>query len=251
MNKAKLIATIVVVMILAFTGNVGAVEEEKPLDNAQVIKMTKADLGDTIIIAKIKSAQAVNFNLTTDDLMALKAAGVSQDVIAAMLDRTAPKNSANQSAAGEPKVVLVTNAGELELKPTDGEVKTIVAPFVGMKRFIVFSELNAAIRTKDRRPAILIWIDRNPKENYWFVKLDQDDDEEDMDRSLDVRSPGAWGGVLSSAPEKDFIVKCTIAEEKPGLWSFKAIKDLKPGEYALYVSRSEMAGSIYDFSVEK
>lgn len=251
MSKTKLLGGIVFMAILVFVGSAWAVEEEKPLDNAQVIQMTKADLGDDIIIAKINSAKEVKFDLATDDLVALKAAGVSKDVITAMLDRTSADSSPNQAAAaGSAKVVLATSAGEFELKPVNGEVKTIVAPFIGMKRFIVFSGLNAAIRTKDRRPAILIWTDRNPKENYWLVKLDQDNDEDAMDRSFDVQSPGAWGGVLSSAPEGDFVVKCVSAEEKPGLWSFKSFKDLKPGEYALYGSKSEMGGVIYDFSVE-
>jgi hypothetical protein len=251
MSKAKLSWAIAIVAILVFVGSARAVEQEKPLDNAQVIQMTKADLGNDIIIAKINSAKEVKFDLSTDDLVALKAAGVSKDVITAMLERTSANSSANQAAAaGNPKVVLATSAGEFELKPVNGEVKTIVAPFIGMKRFIVFSGLKADTQTQDRRPAILIWTDRNPKENYWLVKLDQDDDEDAMDRSFDVQSPGAWGGVLSSAPEGDFVVKCLVAEEKPGLWSFKSFKDLKPGEYALYGSKSEMSGAVYDFSVE-
>jgi len=251
MSKANFLAGIVITLLFVVAGSTWAVEPEKPLDNAQVIQMTKADLGDSIIIAKVKSAKEVAFDLTTDDLVALKAAGVSKDVITAMLDRAAGNSPANSSASATAKVVLSTSSGEFDLKPVEGDVKTIVAPFVGMKRFIVFSDLNASTRTKDRLPSVVIATERNPSEKYWLVKLDQDDDEDALDRSLDVQSPGAWGGVLSSAPEDDFIVDCSVSEDKPGLWRFTPEKNLKPGEYALYTSRGEAAGTIYDFSVEK
>jgi hypothetical protein len=231
-------------------GSARAVAEEKPLDNAQVIQMTKADLGDSIIIAKINSAKEINFDLATEDLMALKAAGVSKDVITAMLDRTAANNSPSQSSAVSQKVVLDTTTGEIILKALLGDVRQIVAPWVGTKRFVVFTGVSAPVKTNDRRPSIVFSSERNPKEIYWLVKLDQDDDEDAMDRSLDVQSPGAWGGVLSSAPDEDFIIDCNITEDNPGLWRFTPEKNLKPGEYALYICKGEAAASIYDFSVE-
>lgn len=57
------------------------------LDNAAVIRMTKADIGDSIIRQAI-STQPVNFQTGPDDLIALKNAGVSQSIISAMLARS-------------------------------------------------------------------------------------------------------------------------------------------------------------------
>jgi len=250
MSKAKLKFGIVFMAILVFAGSAWAIEQEKPLDNDQVIQMTKADLGDSIIIAKIKSAKEVNFALSTDDLVALKKAGISKDVITAMLDRVAADNAPSQSASGGTKVTLATTSGEVELKVLSGDVRQIVAPWVGTKRFVVFTGVSAPTKTKDRRPSLVFASERDPKEVFWLVKLDQDDDEDAMDRSLDVQSPGAWGGVLSSAPDEDFIIECAVNEEKPGLWRYTPEKNLKPGEYALYTCRGESAASIYDFSVE-
>jgi len=250
MSKTKFLAGIVFLAIFAFSFSAWAVEEEKPLDNVQIIQMTKADLGDSIIIAKINSAKEVNFALSTDDLLKLKSAGVSKDVITAMLDRTAVGNPANQSSAGGAKVILATTTGEVILKPLFGDVRQIVAPWVGTKRFVVFKGVSAPVKTNDRRPSLAFTSDRDPEDVFWLVKLDQDDDEDAMDRSIDVQSPGAWGGVLSSAPEDDFIIDCEVSEEKPGLWRYTPIKNLKPGEYALYTCKGEAAASIYDFSVE-
>lgn len=55
------------------------------LTNADVIKMTQAGMDSNIIIMKIKSG-ATHFDLTTDGLIALSNAKVSQDVIKAMMD---------------------------------------------------------------------------------------------------------------------------------------------------------------------
>ena len=126
----------------------------KPLDNAQVISMTKADLGDAVIIAKIKASIEVRFNLETDDLLKLKAAGVSKAVIAAMIDKSAAKNTSSSSAGL--RVVLSAKSGEIELQSAEGTYRQFVAPFVGLRRFIEFSPKSATTRTTDRQPRILV-----------------------------------------------------------------------------------------------
>ena len=244
------------------TGAVRAAENEKPLDNAEIIKLTKLEMGDAVIIAKIKSASAVQFATSTDDLVKLKTAGVSKAVMAAMLDRSdvgathAPAPSGAASAAssagsGGAAVTLYAKDGTVALKSIEGDVKTIVAPFVGWKRFIVFDEVAAKVRTKDHRPSVTIASAKDPGQSFWFVKLDPDTDKEDMNRSIDVESPGMWGGSMSSAPDGDFRIKCEKTEEKPGLWRLTPIKDLKPGEYGVYVGKGEQTGVVYDFGVDK
>ena len=54
------------------------------LNNASVIQLVRAGLGNEAVIAKIKSTPG-KYDLNTDDLIALKNAGVPGDVIAAML----------------------------------------------------------------------------------------------------------------------------------------------------------------------
>jgi hypothetical protein len=244
-------------------GAVWAAEAEKPLDNAEIVKLTKLEMGDDVIIAKIKAASTVQFATTTDDLVKLKSAGVSKAVMAAMVDRTnagSAAHAASDAAAGGSagaaaavgSITLVAKDGTVTLSPIEGEVKTIVAPFVGFKRFIVFDELTAKVRTKDHKPSITIAAAKDPSQGgYWLVKLDQDKDAEDMNRGMDVESPGMWGGSLSSAPDDDFKIKCEKAEEKPGVWRFTPIKDLKPGEYGVYVGKGEQTGIVYDFGVDK
>jgi len=54
------------------------------LNNDSVIALVAAGLGDEAVIAKIKASPA-QYNLSTDDLIALKKSGVSSPVIAAMI----------------------------------------------------------------------------------------------------------------------------------------------------------------------
>jgi hypothetical protein len=58
------------------------------IDNDTIIKMAKAGLDDTVIIQTIQT-QPGHFSTSPDDLIALKNAGVSENVIAAMQARSA------------------------------------------------------------------------------------------------------------------------------------------------------------------
>ena len=66
-------------------------KEEAPLSNKDVVKLAKLGLGDEVVIAKVKQATSVTFDVTTDGLVQLKQAGVSGPIIAAMLEKTTPR----------------------------------------------------------------------------------------------------------------------------------------------------------------
>jgi hypothetical protein len=57
------------------------------LTNATVISLVQAGIGNEAVIAKIKTSDG-KYDLSTNDLIALKAAGLSGDVIAAMIGST-------------------------------------------------------------------------------------------------------------------------------------------------------------------
>ncbi len=75
---------------------------EPVLTNEEVVKLAAVDLGDEIVIAKIKNAHNVKFDVSTAALVALKAAKVSSPVITAMIERAAkvaPTRSATAASA--------------------------------------------------------------------------------------------------------------------------------------------------------
>jgi hypothetical protein len=66
-----------------------AAPEPAGMTNADVIKMVKAGLGESLVISSIKQAAKRSFTLTADGMVERKTAGVSDNVIRIMLDPTA------------------------------------------------------------------------------------------------------------------------------------------------------------------
>jgi hypothetical protein len=86
------------------------------LNNDTIIKMSKAGLGEEIILATIQS-QPGNFTTGADALIALKTAGVSDKVIAAMVEKMGsggkakPASPAAPATAAAPAASLVAEVG--------------------------------------------------------------------------------------------------------------------------------------------
>jgi hypothetical protein len=243
--KAVTRLLVVLALVLALPGALMAADR---LTNADVIKLSKANLGDDLIIAKIQQAQEVAFKLDTDDIIQLKQAGVHQGVISAMLQRSSGGSSSEGSGdddSGHPTVSLVSTSGTQSLRAIEGDHKQFAAPFVGLRHFLEFDEQHAKTRIKDRRPSLDLHLGKSPGNHWWIVKLDPDDD--DPTRGLDLESAGVYGGAHTFEPDEDFIIESTRTEAGNGVWRFKPNKDLKPGEYALYTEK----GFAYDFGVDK
>jgi hypothetical protein len=65
-------------------------QAQETMNNDEVITLTKAGLNPTLIVGKIKTSKT-NFDLSTDSLIKLKQAGVTDDVVAAMLEAKSGK----------------------------------------------------------------------------------------------------------------------------------------------------------------
>lgn len=95
-------------------------EREVILTNKEVMKLIELDLGDEIVIAKIKNAPKVTLDVSTDALLALKKSKVSSPVIAAMIERAARSAvdaSIRPGASGSPSAEAASNAASK--KPAD------------------------------------------------------------------------------------------------------------------------------------
>lgn len=80
---------------------IGVCAGQTALTNDSIIKMAKAGLGEDILISSIQ-AQAGHYGTGADDLIALKQAGVSDKVIAAMVSKMAGAAAAPAAAAAAP-----------------------------------------------------------------------------------------------------------------------------------------------------
>lgn len=223
----------------------GALADDAPLTNADVLKMSKADLGNDLIIAKIKQAAMVEFKLDTDDIIDLKGEGVSQEVISAMLDRTTVAPSGGGGGDDYPPVTLVTSSGSTALSALEGDHNQFAAPFVGLRHFLDFDGRSAEVRTNDRQPTLELRLNRDPGDHWWIVELEPDDDDPTL--GLDLESAGTWGGAHTFEPDDDQIIKSNVVDAGSGLWKFTPRKSLKPGEYGLYCEE----GFVYEFGVDR
>lgn len=236
---------------------------ERSFTNEDVVKLSKLGIGEEAVIAKVRQAPTVDFKLETDDLAALKAAGVSGKVIAAMLDRasgTVPvggvitPEAARALAAGRSAPGSGAWAGTMEAK--DGK-KTLTmhmgefhqTGFAGFgNTFWVYSGAHCAIRTSDRRPTITIRRDTAPQQQIFLAKLDSD--ARGNERSLKVGSLLKGGNPFSdkteAKPDPDWVVDYDATENPSGVWHMTPKADLPPGEYGIYLSTSVLL----DFGVD-
>ena len=84
------------------------------LTNDAVLKMAKAGLGEDILLSSVK-AQPGRYTTSPEDLIALKSAGVTDKVIAAMMEKGASGAGANPVAAAA-KPAAVNEVGVYYLK---------------------------------------------------------------------------------------------------------------------------------------
>jgi len=209
---------------------VAQTEGQKPLTNDDVVQMTKLGLGDAVIVAKIEQSAAIDFRLDVPDLERLKADGVGNDVIAAMLKRA--------TAPAPPKVLdgsvfLVGSDGsQTALEMIPGTVSTTYA-FVTVLIYSNFDGLKATVRTTDRQPSLRLHTARPPK--AWYVLVTAKPDQDDGVRSVKLGNMGWWANKRLNAPDKSNLVDCDFVEVATGVWEVKPKQALKPGEYGLWL----------------
>lgn len=115
-SRAKILSVSVFVVLcyLALQGQ--NVMAEEVLKNQDIVKMISGGLSEDIIVAKIREAAQVDFQLSIDDLVALHKAGVSDRVVGAMLARGKPRPKDPANAFG----TMPGSNANVSLKTTDG-----------------------------------------------------------------------------------------------------------------------------------
>jgi hypothetical protein len=92
----RLLSILLTFLVVAFIA-VFPAQAQQGLTNIDIIKMQSAGLGESIIISSVNTQPAA-YDTSTDGLLALKKAGVSDAVLAAMISR----NAAMRSGVGIP-----------------------------------------------------------------------------------------------------------------------------------------------------
>jgi hypothetical protein len=217
---------------------------ESDVDNARVIEMTQKGLGDEVIIARIR-AGATKFSLSDDDLAALKKAGVSDAVVAAMIQSTqltAPKVKID----GNP--VEVRTIGEQKVGGRLGHAVTFGIKSVKNKAYL---QGQHAALIASRKPVIEIELPANDNiDNYIVVEMDDKGDRREIEM-------GSIGGTVGEKVgiRADRIVPTSATPVGGRHFRITSVKELKKGEYILYSVGSAdfphgVYGQGYDFTIQ-
>jgi hypothetical protein len=214
------------------------------VDNARVVAMTKLGLGDDVIIARIKTSPC-RFTLSDDDLVALKRAGVSDKVIAAMLEAsvlTHPRVSVDGWPLEQRSLAQAKVVGGLSKNLSLGIKSTRTKAILAGRHASVYAASN---------PTIILQLPAEDSvDNYVLLRMASKGDR----RELEVLPIGARAsGRVAIRSERT--IRMSSKPLGGRRYQLTPAKRLKRGEYLLYILGSADAnrgiyGRGYDFSVE-
>ena len=254
------------------------VEAQEVLTNDSVVSMVKGGLGEAVVLARIRSSPA-NFDTSTNSLLALKKAGVSDKVIEAMVSAprsgaaaavpsaptpaapsagaSAPppsvsasaRSSAGGAAANLPRdsIFHLNGTKYVEMQPQVVEIEISNAVF-SSKSDVVLGGRRAEYRITDRQPQFYSYF--APTEAL-LVKLKPG--EKKNDRNLKMGSGGyhPYGGSSRMGIRSEDRIAVKSEREANGFYRISPSNPLPSGEYGFIVlSGATAGGRMFDFGVD-
>jgi hypothetical protein len=241
-----------------------------PLSNDDIVKMVQLKFGDNVIVAKIKSSPC-KFDTSVDALTKLKAAGVSDAVMQAMMEPGASASSTSSAnppgpppdpndpnAEHDPGIYYVRqNPGGrsmTQLEPTaysgtksGGMFKTAMTYGIAKANWkAVVRGAQSSIRTSESRPTFYFYFEqkKGTLSNSaawmgWFGGLSSPNQftlaqfqSKKNDRELVVGEFGAFGG--STGTRSKDVVDFDFEKIAPGIYKIVPHADMQPGEYCFF-----------------
>lgn len=243
------------------------------LTNQSIVDLIRAGMGDEVVIAKIKASPA-RFDLSTDQIIALKQKGVSGPVLAAMIGApTTPVSSAAAYSADSPDPMVPHPSGVYMFQPepapgrmdrinptTSNQTKTggflgyaLTGGIASMSFKAVIPNESARIFTGATKPIFYFYFDQtnaNLSSGGGFNAM--------FGPGAAVTSPSEFslvrfeskqnrretkvgkfniGGAKSGVMDKDRI-PFEYEQVTPGVFRVRPANDLGPGEYGFLYSVS-------------
>lgn len=242
-------AATVSLLLLGLLFSVAAVAQTKaPLTNEDVLKMVNLGFEETTIIKALQANEA-NFDTSVEGLLALRNAGVSKNVMDAMLDAQAVTNKKPDAFGGLPRgfgVYYRGDAGWTQL-PEAPAAKTRSKGLLGTVATLgktnvtyVYRGAHAPVQFKEAQPAFYIRGLGKFGRDAEIIRLEPKADT----REVEFASESAlWGSGSSSRPGNVFAVNVARIADDALIVTPSA--PLKPGEYLLSVDPEHT----YDFGI--
>lgn len=266
----------------AVYANANAQPTEEIMTNEEVITLAKAGLSPSIIVGKIRSGKS-NFDMSTDALIRLKQSGVSDDIVAAMLEAKSGKSATAGTSLADPNdPASKHNFGIYLYEEKSGSRKmTQLTPNVsaqnrtggtftssltyGISKVKVKSNLpgrNAVLQISDNSPSFYFYLDvssgglntasgipSNPNE-FALIRFNQRSD----NREVTIGKTNAFGGKGGLSDE--YVVAFTAEDMGNGVFKVTPSAPLQKGEYGFYLLNSgnsnasaAVGAKFFDFGV--
>lgn len=258
---------------VVFLGFYSLLVAQQALNNNDVIKLVKAGLSEGLIISTINSSPGA-YDTSADALIALKKAGVSDKVVAAIVTKNAAPSTPGQegvpaevrdpddpASPHDPGVYLLTIAPDGRRKMTfidrmgsgreKSHFRTMRAEIPGPR---------ATVRTTEEKPVFYMYFPStvnlsdvgsiSSPTQFSLLSLEQKQDH----RETAISHVGWWHVTVGTEEKKSSL----FASERvrPYVYKVTPNSSLKPGEYA-FIATTSVAGSakgatvvIYDFGVD-
>jgi hypothetical protein len=253
-------------------------QKEEVLNNAAIIDLKQLGLGESVIVEKIRTSPC-NFDLSVHGLKQLKAAGVSDGVISAMLAATSATKGNGDTPAGPPgdsnDPKSPHEAGIWLYEENSGKPKMIkLEPSVysqmqtgsswglawggTMKSKAVIRSAHAECATANRQPAFYFYFEHEqsglsdshgattPNE---YILAQFEVKEKDNQRSLVMSSINAYSGGQSGAESKS-VRSFDFQKLAPATYKVTPKENLAEGEYGFFYGGNTGGGKVFDFGVK-
>jgi hypothetical protein len=257
------------------------------LTNASVIEMAKLGLSEAVIIEKIRQSER-NFDTSIEGLRQLKAAQISDALIAVILNPQAAPAAATSApvalkpaAASNSPAATYNQAGQKIMAPLppdkgvylwDGKTMHLlhqsrvpsmgtsfwrsVTPFVKKKIELQMFDAHAKLQFDNNEPVIVVAgmgevVPGVPSFRLLYVKTGGMRKDRRIVGTYDV------GGFFGSVSMVDNEIECRMEKLTTGIYAFKPIKALPDGEYGVahvpplsaVSTQPSFAPPIWDFGI--
>ena len=205
--------------------------------------MLNKGFDDDIIIARIKSSDWT-FQLSDDEMLALRKAGVSSRVVAVMIDNS---QLAGARVEIDDRPVQLNTLGQAKI--AGKFLNNLTGDFTSLKEK-TYLEGPTASNSASPMPEITVTVPKGDSiGNYVLVQLDPKSDRRELEM-------GTGGGVEQgkSGIRPASVRPTRVIDRGNNIFQLLPLKPLKPGQYMLYVlgsadQRRDVYGTGYDFSV--
>lgn len=273
MKPTRFFFSVLLSAVIAFSGITAFAQET--MRNADVVALVKAGLSSSIIIDKIRTSKT-DFDLSTDALILLKQAGVSDEVVGAMLAAktqvTAPTGG-GAAAVGGGASSSPDPSNPLSPRPygiymyedtADGKRMTQMMPAVSQQNRTgggftasitpfglgkVKTKANlpgtaAKTQIQNTRPVFYFYLDNQSGGLNTASGIPATPNEFALirfnvrsdNREVTIAKANAYGAKGGLSDE--YVVEFTAEDMGNGIYKVTPTKDLKNGEYAFYLLNS-------------